>query len=267
LDTNFKIIDAHSHIFPPKIASKATGSIGKFYAIEMNHNGSSEELLKSGAVIGVSTYLVCSSATTPLQVESINDYIASECRIHPEFFGFGTLHPGYEDIPKEIERMQGLGLHGVKLHPDFQKFNIDDDDAIKMYKHLAEKQMPVLFHTGDKRYHYSSPFRLVNALNKVPDLIAIAAHFGGYSEWDTVNMYTPSPTLFFDTSSSLFELPREECLKLIDYFGYKQFFFGVDFPMWDHQEELDRFRNLKLEHDIEKAILSENFIRLFGLES
>ena len=61
------IIDAHTHIFPQKIAAKATDAIGAFYDLPMAAVGDSEALLKSGRSIGVDRYLVCSSATTPAQ--------------------------------------------------------------------------------------------------------------------------------------------------------------------------------------------------------
>ena len=44
----YKIYDAHAHIFPAKIAEKATQSIGHFYDIPMHHLGSAEELLRRG---------------------------------------------------------------------------------------------------------------------------------------------------------------------------------------------------------------------------
>ena len=91
----FEIMDAHTHIFPSKIAEKATVNIGHFYDIPMAEQGSAEQLLASGAQIGTKRYLVCSTATTSHQVTSINDFIAEECGKHPEFFGFGTLHPDY----------------------------------------------------------------------------------------------------------------------------------------------------------------------------
>jgi hypothetical protein len=37
------IIDAHAHIYPNKIAEKATDTIGKFYDIPMQHVGLPEE--------------------------------------------------------------------------------------------------------------------------------------------------------------------------------------------------------------------------------
>ena len=45
----YSIIDAHAHIFPDKIAEKATTGISKFYGLPMYHQtGSVKELLQSG---------------------------------------------------------------------------------------------------------------------------------------------------------------------------------------------------------------------------
>ena len=62
---DFEIIDAHSHIFPEKIVSKATAAIGDFYGLPMFGTGSGDNLIESGRKIGVKKYLVCSTATVP----------------------------------------------------------------------------------------------------------------------------------------------------------------------------------------------------------
>ena len=107
---SYSIVDAHAHIFPEKIARKATENIGRFYDIPMCHLGSAEELLRRGSAIGVKRYLVCSTATRPDQVEHINTFIHEQCRLHPEFFGFATMHPGYANFEAELDRAVALGL-------------------------------------------------------------------------------------------------------------------------------------------------------------
>ncbi len=260
------ITDAHTHIFPSKIAEKAVGAIGEFYDIPMCHPGSPEALLKSGSAIGVRKYLVCSTATRPAQVVSINDFIRDCCKAHPEFLGFGTLHPGYEDIPGEVARLGELGLRGVKLHPDFQRFNIDDPAAFPIYRSCQERGLPVLFHTGDKRYDWSAPARMAAIARQFPGLTCIAAHFGGYNHWQDVEVYKDLHNVWFDTSSALFKLPRERALYLIELMGHRRFLFGTDFPMWDHREELERFLSLGLPEEVRDDILYRNFRRLFGVE-
>ena len=261
-----RIIDAHGHIFPEKIAHKAADSIGKFYDIPMYTDAAPSTLLRNASEAGIAMTLVCSSAVTPGQTESINSFIASECASHPEFFGLAALHPDFKGYEEEIARAISLGLHGFKFHSDFQKFYLDDDSAIPMFRAIAKTGLPVLLHAGDERYEYSSPKTIANLMRKVPDLRVIAAHFGGYSRWDEVGELPVCDRLCFDTSSSLFKLSRNDALRLIDHFGTDKFFFGTDFPMWSPIEELGRFRALGLDEETERMILSENFERFFGIK-
>jgi len=259
------IADAHAHIFPEKIAAKAVGAIGDFYHIPMTHSGLPQALLASGGAIGVRKYLVCSTATTPVQVGPINTFIAGECAAHPAFLGFATLHPGCEDLAGEVDRILELGLRGVKLHPDFQRFAIDAPEAMELYRLCEGAGLPILFHTGDARYDWSAPARLAAVARRFPGLRCIAAHFGGYDRWQDSPLCRGLKNVWFDTSSTLFRLPREEALALLALLGEDRFFFGTDFPMWDHARELERFLSLGLPPETRDRILGGNFAEFFGV--
>ena len=79
-----KIIDCHCHIYPEKIAAKAVESIGRFYDIKMDNNGTLEDLKVAGGAAGITHYLIFSVATTPRQVSSINKFIADMVAAHPD---------------------------------------------------------------------------------------------------------------------------------------------------------------------------------------
>lgn len=263
----YEIIDAHAHIYPMKIAEKAADAIGAFYKIDMSNSaGTSELLLKEGKAAGISRYIVHSTATTTHQVRSINDYIYGEVKSHPEFIGFMTLHPDMDEssIRDEIDYCVARGFKGIKLHPDFQKFAINEERAEKIYRQ-ASNRLPILFHTGDIRYHYSNPSLLAEMARKYPELTVIGAHFGGYSEWDKVDCYKGLKNIYFDTSSSLPFISKERAAELIKKFGAEWFFFGTDFPMWNPAEELRRFMSLPLSEKDRKAILAQNVKRLLNL--
>jgi predicted TIM-barrel fold metal-dependent hydrolase len=264
---NYKVADSHAHIYPEKIAEKATGSVGDFYDIKMqNPAGTVENLLKSGAGAGVDKYLVCSVATKPEQVMSISSFIAQECGKHEEFVGLGAFHQDVKDAEETVFRIKELGLRGIKIHPDFQRVNIDDERLLALYGILEKEKMPILIHMGDDRYDFSSPERLSKVLDKYPDLICIAAHFGGYRAWDKAERFLPAGNnLWFDTSSSLPFIGKERALDLIGHYGTERMMFGVDFPMWDHKAEIERFLSLDLSDDDNKKILFDNFARLFSL--
>lgn len=257
----YRIIDAHCHIYPTKIAAKAVNAIGDFYGIKMSEDGTCESLIKEGSAIGVERYVVHSTATTVHQVGRINDYIYGEMTAHPEFIGFMTLHNEMEDaaIEEAVDLAISRGMKGVKLHPDFQKFRIDD--AENLYRVTAGR-LPVLLHMGDKRYDYSSPARLARMAEKYPEQIFIGAHFGGYSEWDKVECLKDLPNVYFDTSSSLYFLEPSRAADLIHRFGPRRYFFGTDFPMWRANEELDRFLALDLTEEEREDILYNNAAKL-----
>ncbi|MDO5559502.1 MAG: amidohydrolase family protein [Oscillospiraceae bacterium] len=266
--TQYDIIDAHAHIFPDKIFHKATEAIGDFYHLAMASEGSSDLLLKSGSEIKVSKYLVCSSATTPRQTQSINDYISEQCKNHSEFIGFGTLHPDMteDEIHSELKRISDLGLCGIKLHPDFQDFDIDCKAADKIYDALGDS-MPVLIHMGDKRYHRSNPAKLKTVLKRFSSLHVMAAHLGGYTEWEEASdtLRGLSEYLRFDTSSSLSLISQDYARKLILGFGIENCFWGSDFPMWTHESEFRNLIDLGFSEQDNRKIFSENFKNYFNI--
>lgn len=260
----YGIIDIHDHIFPDKVSRKATDAIGRYYGIKMRHDGTVETLLEAGRRIGTANYVVHSSATTVEQVRAINDYICGVQAAHPEFIGFATLHPGLSDIGREVERIIAMGLHGIKLHPEFQNLTIDEDYMMPLYEAI-EGRLPILMHIGDRNRDSSSPKRLAHVLDSFPELVVIAAHLGGYSVWDQASEYIIGRNLYIDTSSSLPFLEPSEATGIIRRHGIGRVLFGTDYPMWDHAEELERFMRLDLTEDERKAVLHDNAHRLlFG---
>ena len=262
-----EIIDAHAHVYPEKIAAKATDTIGIFYDIKMQMpKGTPEQLLISGSRAGISRYVVHSVATTAHQVRSINEFIKREVEAHPEFIGFITLHQDLteDEVINEVEWACECGMKGIKLHPDFQKFNIDDEIAEKFYR-AASGKLPILLHMGDDRYEYSKPKRLAAMAKKYPNTTFIAAHFGGYRCWDESPIYKGLDNVYFDTCSSLPFITPERARELIDMFGAEKFFFATDFPMWDASEELERFNKIPLTEKEREMIFAGNIKRVLKL--
>ena len=263
-----EIIDAHAHIYPQKIAEKATKAIGEFYGIEMSMpSGISERLIENGARAGITGYVVHSCATKAEQVSHINEFIKAETDAHKEFIGYMTLHQDMteEEVEKEVDRCIKNGFKGIKLHPDFQKFYIDGENAEKFYRVVGDR-LPILFHTGDDRYEFSKPHRLAKMAKKYKNVRFIGAHFGGYRCWNELDCYKGLDNVYFDTSSSLPFIGEEKAEKLIRRFGVEKFFFGTDFPMWDATEERERFERIKLSDSEREKIYAANLKNLLKIE-
>ena len=260
------IIDVHAHIFPDAIAEKASLSIAKFYDIPVGNGGSVNSLLRLGDGAGIDKFVVHSVATTPAHVNSVLKFISASVNAHPDrFIGFGSLHPDMENADEAVQQIIDAGLKGVKLHPDMQLFALDEDRAFRLFESFAGK-LPLLVHAGDKRFQYSNPRRIARMMDKFPEMTVIAAHMGGYTEWDEAEeLLAGRGNLYVDTSSTMFVLDDERMIRAIRAFGADHVMFASDYPMWNPADELEHVRKLGLsEEDLEK-VLSGTAKKLFGL--
>ena len=255
------IIDAHTHIYPDKIANKASHSIADFYSVDVRFDGTVSRLVELEKAAGVSRCVVHSVATVPAQVDSINSFISRSVSEYPDmFYGFATLHPDEDDIENKIDNAISLGLHGIKLHPDFQKFHIDGGRAMKMFEAI-DGRLPVLIHAGDYRTEYSKPHRILNVSKAFPKLDIIAAHMGGWSEWNDSISELARSGVYVDTSSCQGFITSEKMRELFNAFDTQRIFFGSDYPMWDPGEEIKMLEKI-LTDDEKERIYSKNFMTL-----
>ena len=261
-----KVFDAHCHIYPAKIAQKAAAATATFYDnLGKTYDGTVQTLFAEGE--GIGRFLVQSVATKPEQVRHINEFIAAEVAQFPDrLYGFGAMHPESETLTDDIAHLRELRLHGVKLHPDIQRFRLDSKECFALCEQ-CEGVLPLLLHTGDRRYSFSNPEQLLPLLRRFPKLTVIAAHFGGYSVWDeaTAQLAGRFDNLWVDCSSSFFAMDDAHAKELIDAYGAERVLFGKDYPMWNPAQELERFLSLQLPQRDGENILYNNAARLFGL--
>lgn len=268
LDNKYYVIDAHCHIYPEKIAARAVAGTDGFYGEHSFGDGTVNGLLEVGDKNGFDHYIVQSVATTPHQVRSINNFIAESVKNgNGKFTGLGTLHPDTADLDGDIKHLMEMGLKGVKLHPDIQRFKIDDYRCLKIYEKCEELGLPILMHTGDHRYDFSNPNRLLPVMEIYTGLTVIGAHLGGWSVWEeAAEKLSGLPNLYVDCSSSLYAISSETAKRIIYSYGVDKVLFGTDYPMWDPATELERFFKIGLTEEENKKILSENAQKLFGIK-
>jgi predicted TIM-barrel fold metal-dependent hydrolase len=259
------VVDIHNHIYPEKVAAKAVECVGDFYQIPIDGKGTGEDLLEISRDCDVSHFVVHSVALTAKNVISINNFIAEQVQAHPEFIGFATMHPDFEDVEGEVERCAALGLRGFKLHPDSQQVDADDPRLMRLYAAIAGR-LPLIIHAGDYRYDHSHPKRLKNVLHTFPNLVVNAAHFGGWSVFDLALEFLEEETCFLDVSSSMMFLGNRRSREFIEDYGYDRIIFGSDYPMWRPGEELERFRALGFSQAAYEQMLWRNAERFIGMD-
>lgn len=263
-----QIIDCHCHIYPDKIAEKASAATGRFYDIPMCCDGKISTMLEEGKKAGISRFLVFSVATKPEQTNSINRYIASTVAEHPDtMLGLGTMHPDDPNIAREAEHILSLDLRGVKLHPEIQGIALDDPRCMAIYE-ACEGRLPLILHTGDKRYDMSNPNRLIPILKRFPRMTVVGAHFGGWSIWsEAAEQLAGIENFYVDCSSSLYALTADEARRIVRLYGADRVLFGTDYPMWHPLEEVNRFDAIGLTREENEAILHGNAEKLFGFST
>lgn len=263
----YYVIDSHCHVYPQKIASAAVGATDAFYGVKSCFDGSTDTLLSQMSTTGVDRALIQSVATTPRQVKSINNFIADTVKnSNGAFAGLGTLHPDSEDIEADVNEVISLGLLGVKLHPDIQRFKIDDYRCLKIYELCEKSGLPILMHTGDNRYDFSNPNRLLPVLKIYTSLTVIGGHLGGYSVWDEASeKLSGQPNFYVDTSSSISMLGVDKAKEIIMRYGVDKVLFATDYPMFDQKTEINYLLQMGFSDEEYEKIFSLNAKKVFGL--
>ena len=188
------VIDFHTHCFPDKIADKAIAKLA--YAsggLQPYTDGTLGGLRQSMAKDGVDLSVVMSIATNAHQQTSVNDFAAA-INNGTDIIAFGSVYPHSEDAFDELERIKALGLKGVKLHPDYQGFAVDDLKMKPLYRKISELGLITLFHAGaDVGFappYGGMPENMKTAVSWF-DTPVVAAHWGGMGCGDGVVRHLP----------------------------------------------------------------------------
>ena len=257
-------IDFHSHVYPAAIARKATLATCDFYDLVSPFTGTPEEKHALDESAGITHSLILPVAVVPRLVHNCNAFAAAAVRADPHFYAFGTVHAADENLLAEAESFASIGLIGIKMHPDMQKFNIDDERLYPLYD-MVQGKLPVMFHSGDPRTSFSHPARIAKIMDDFPRLVVIAAHLGAWSMQKTaLPLLQPRENCFVDTCSSMSHMPERAAMKYIRAYGADRVFFGSDYPVEDPVYQIKVLEKLPLTDDEKEKIAhgsAERFLR------
>lgn len=256
-----RLCDAHIHVWPDKIAAKALA--GRVDFMEAEFDGTVGGLTKTLDRAGISRCVVMGIADEARYLHRTNEFIGSlrSERLVP----FGTIHPDLS--PEEnVESLRGNGIVGVKLHPLFQRFRLDDERLMVILDALGD-EFPVIAHVGKgglpETDQLATPAMLSAIIDQLPRLRLMATHFGGFHRLEEVEDHIIGRNVVLETSwpPSLRALPQERVVDLIRRHGVHRVVFGSDWPMSDPIECMKVIRDLGLEADEVDAVLGGNLER------
>jgi hypothetical protein len=261
------IIDFHAHAFPDPVAAAAVPALAEKGQVTPCLDGRIDTLLGAMAQAGVEKSVLCSIATRPGQFESILSWskaIRSE-RIIP----FPSFHPESPEALAQIQTIRAEGFRGIKMHPYYQNFQIDEERLFPFYEAISAAGLVLVMHTGYDigfpRARIAGPDRIARVLDRFPELKFVATHLGAWEMWDEVKELLTGRRVYMDISFSLQYLEREAARRLILEHPADRILFGSDSP-WACQEEVVRLvKTLELGGALEERIFRGNALELLGL--
>lgn len=259
------IIDAHTHAFPDHIASIAIEKLENSSKTKSCLNGTIADLLRSMDRAGIEASIVACIATAPAQFKSILEWCQSISS--PRIIPLPSVHPDSPDIAGEIRKIRDAGFVGIKLHPEYQSFYLDEERAYSIYREASNNGLLILFHCGhDISYpdsDRSSPARLARVRRDFPELEIVASHLGGWRQWDGVIHHLVGKDIYLDTSYTIGYIDENSLRTILTYHPPNRILFGTDSPWKDQQEEIRLINSLDVSTAFKACILGQNAMELF----
>lgn len=260
-------IDFHTHCFPDSLAARTMPRLAEVSATSPHTDGTLRALVDYMDAQGIDIAVLQHVATKPTQLDTINAYAASIQT--NRVLCFGALHPGAADIPSAIENIRLKGLRGIKLHPAYQQFHVDDPSLATFYDTLAASGLPVLFHAGWDPVApdtlYAPPRAFAQLAKAYPGMPIIAAHLGGMDCWEDVLRDLAGAPVYLDTSM-ITRCKRPEIIaQIIAAHDKERILFATDCP-WGGVAQTDAYlKALHLDADVMAGIYWRNAARLLGI--
>jgi predicted TIM-barrel fold metal-dependent hydrolase len=259
------VIDVHVHAFPDALATRGTMQLADHAGITPAYDGTVAGLVAAMDRSGVDVSIIQPVATKPGQVVTINDWAATlRAPGSPwadRIVAFGAMHPDFPDPGAEIARMRGLGLPGIKMHPDYQQFVPTEHRMQAVYAAAVDNEMWMLLHAGrdiGPQSEFGTPQAYATVLDTWPDLKVILAHLGGWRLWEAVAEHVIGRDVYLDTAYTPGHLPDAEFVALVREHGTDRVLFGSDGPWADAGAEIDKLRATGLSAGELEAILGDN---------
>lgn len=262
-----RITDFHTHAFSGKVYERAMERLTAGSGIPPFHDGSLAGLLASMDAAGISRSVMLSIATKPEQFDIILEWCheAAGERIVP----FASVMPQHESAARGVRKIAAEGIKGIKIHPCYQGFVLDAPELDPFYRAVTDEGLILLAHTGydiayPAREKNATPERTARVLQRFPGIRMIAAHFGGWEDWEDVKRHLLGRPVWLETSFLVCRRDAGYSRQMFLSHDPDYLLFGTDSPWVGQKEELARIRALGLPDDLMTKLLDTNAERLLG---
>ena len=263
-----RIIDFHTHAFPDDLASKAIPLLEEEAGVKAVLDGTLQALASSMERSGICLSVVSSIATKPAQFESILNWsMKIACST---IMPFASVHPDDPDVLEKISRIGEVGLKGIKLHPYYQEFVIDERKMYPIYERILELGLVFLCHAGFdiafERRRIADPVRIRRVIDDLSGLKFVASHLGAWNDWNQVEVHLLGQAVYLDVSYSKGFITSDQARRILNGHPSDKIIFGTDSPWAGHEETIAFIKSMGLDADFEAGIFFDNAAALLEYE-
>ncbi len=263
------VIDFHTHVFPDALAPRAIASLVEACggAYPPQTDGTKNGLIDSMNENGIDISVVQPVITRQSQFNTLNNF-ARDLQ-NERIISFGGLFPHTDDYKRDIDYIVSLGLKGIKLHPEYQQFFINDEKMLKIYDYALDKGLILLFHAGFdpafKPPFHTSPKLFAEIYKKLGGGVIVAAHLGGHDQWDEVETHLAGTGVYLDTSMGFKYFGKEQFERIVKKHGADKILFGSDSPWGNAGDDVRALKECDLTEDEKELILFKNAQRILEI--
>ena len=262
------IIDFHVHMFPDAMAQKTIDILAEKAKLTAYSDGSVSMTLAKMQKAGVTKAVHQNIATNPRQMKKVNDFAIYTNQLDA-FVSFGSVHPDAPDYEAELDRLCEAGIRGIKLHPDYQQFFIDDVHMQPIYEAALKRGLIILFHTG-------LDYGLPDPVHATPEAVShtlglfsgekvVFAHMAGFSMNEEAVEHVIGRDVYIDTSCMTGFAEPEMFKMMLEAHKPDKILFATDFPWNNFEREVHSIENMPLAPTLKQNILWKNAEKLLGL--
>ncbi len=259
------IIDFHTHTFPDRIANSALSTLSKKANLTPCTDGTAKDTDQKMRIWGVDKRVMLSIATNPKQQTNVNNF-AIEMNNNDTVFAFGSIHPEADNAEEELERLKNAGISGIKLHPEYQNFAIDDKKMYPIYEKCIKLGLVIVFHAGkDLAYPDSlnaSPEAIYRLSRDFGGADFVMAHFGSCMLYEKALEFVAGCGFYIDTSFSKGRISPSLAESIIKKQGADKVLFGSDCPWETSLDNFNFINSLNLTDEEKDLIFYKNALKL-----
>jgi predicted TIM-barrel fold metal-dependent hydrolase len=261
-ETEYPAIDAHTHM------GRRKGPLG--------HGVSSflaEDLIRNMDAIGIDRAVAFPLGAPYTDYSESNRTIAEEVAKFPDrVIGFCRVNPNFgpEATAAALDHCLGeLHLRGIKLHPEIEFFDPNDELLMEpVYAAARRYGVPLIFHTGMSSK--AAPAVIAELAAKNPDVPVILGHMG-VSEYvkQAVSMARQHENIYLETSVVGW-MPL--LMEAVERVGTSKMLFGSDHPYNPLPMEVEKMgkhvaQNAHFKESDLRQLFSGNLLGILGAAS